>query len=166
MDALVTPFHFDGHGVNDATGQRIAKVTVGESWQDREPVGKLLSAAPELRDLLDRLQLRKRHRRWLRSRRDQTAATIVAEILAEERDVPLARIRAEFHARKVRDMAVAKRLHLTRADANWLIGCSRGGRVFDPETMTAEHAQRTLTELRASRARSLAAWERTKKAKS
>lgn len=52
MDALVTPFHFDGHGVNDATGQRIAKVSVGETWQDREPVGKLLSAAPELRDLL------------------------------------------------------------------------------------------------------------------
>lgn len=111
-----------------------------------------------------RLHLRKLRRQAQRSRRDQAAHDIVVQIVAEDMGVPVSTIRDRITTKNRRADAMAKRLHLTRADAHWLIDISRDGKVFNPETMTHEHAQRTLTELRASRARSLAAWERSKKA--
>ena len=55
------PFHFDGHGVNDANGERIAKLsecgTIPSHFgNSRNPefyrVGGLLAAAPELLEAL------------------------------------------------------------------------------------------------------------------
>lgn len=55
-----TPFRFDGHGINDAEGQRIAKVsscepyvyTTGQPMRNPEfdELSNLFAAAPDLRD--------------------------------------------------------------------------------------------------------------------
>jgi hypothetical protein len=51
----IEPFHFDGHGVNDAEGRRLAKLTQQSAafeYAELEHVGELLSRAPEMRDAL------------------------------------------------------------------------------------------------------------------
>jgi creatinine amidohydrolase/Fe(II)-dependent formamide hydrolase-like protein len=111
-----------------------------------------------------RLHLRKLRRQAQRSRRDQAAHDIVVQLVAEDMGVPVSTIRDRITTKNRRALALAKRLRITPADAQWLIDISRDGKACNPENMTPEHAQRTLTELRASRVRSLAAWERSKKA--
>ncbi len=55
------PFRFDGHGVNDANGRRICKVTCLEPYannqrqEDFDKLSILLAAAPELAETLDGL---------------------------------------------------------------------------------------------------------------
>lgn len=46
-----TRYHFDGHGINDATGSRVATVR-GETWESREPFGHLMAESAEMRDVL------------------------------------------------------------------------------------------------------------------
>lgn len=49
------PFHFDGHGINDANGQRVTKVREDLRMVDREEfdvLSNLFAAAPEMQDAL------------------------------------------------------------------------------------------------------------------
>jgi hypothetical protein len=46
-----TRYHFDGHGINDAKGERMATVR-GATWQEREPLGHLIAESAEMRDVL------------------------------------------------------------------------------------------------------------------
>lgn len=51
----VAPFHSDGHGINDAEGQRVATVSMFMRSQDREEYDQLtdlFAAAPEMQLML------------------------------------------------------------------------------------------------------------------
>jgi hypothetical protein len=59
------PFRFDGHGINDANGQRVAKVSSCEPYvypdgrpernKEFDELSKLFAKAPEMRDTLKAL---------------------------------------------------------------------------------------------------------------
>lgn len=51
-----TPWRFDGHGVNDAEGQRIATLTQSLKWREFSPsLGGTLAASSELLAALEDL---------------------------------------------------------------------------------------------------------------
>lgn len=46
-ERTLTPWHFDGHGINAKSGERIATVR-GDSYEERAAAGNLMAAAPAL----------------------------------------------------------------------------------------------------------------------
>ncbi len=58
---IESPYHCDGHGINDENGRRICKVSCiepfdnGERQEDFDKLSSLLAAAPELAEALSGL---------------------------------------------------------------------------------------------------------------
>lgn len=94
------------------------------------------------------MQSKNLRKQRLLSRRNGRGEQLISELLAEELGIPIAEVRAKKKARRARAVALAIQLHLSVADASWLI-CICDGGIYVPEEMTKEHADQTLEDMRA-----------------
>ena len=110
--------------------------------QEGEDLGAGQSSTRE-----NEMQSKNLRKQRLLSRRNGRGEQLISELLAEELGIPIAEVRAKKKARRARAVALATKLHLSVADASWLI-CICDGGIHVPEEMTKEHADRTLEDMR------------------